>query len=775
MFEELHVSIWVRGNRPGLQLGLRIVFPAQLDPRTGEPLTVDMYGDRYELEQRWQRLECRTPDTEIRKLVGRLQAQLGPSLPSPSIDARGMYVDRVVLVEEVKVGSTEWAIDDLQIAPLVDPASNGAELAQTSAAEATRGPVTLGDGRLLYQGQPYFPIICPYHGEELELLRSSGFNVIWVPRYDDEPLLRALAETGLGAMAEPPAAEVRPVEQDADGSTPRSIYNVGLPSFSSETSNILLWTLGAEIDPSALASVRAAAEAVRDADPSRRPVLADVTGSEREFHRSVDVLGVSRQAVHTSVSPLGYAGFLDHAARQALRGKPLITWVFTEPNPANLKNRDPRDRVPYVEPEQIWMQVWAAVGAGVKGIGYFRRTPFDPDDPLSVERLHAMRLANLQLYLLRDWLASGKVMDVAPVRLGEGKSPVKSNSRQPFVTAWNRAADSDRPRDAIGGQVRAPVLQTPFGWLLLPQWLEQNAQYQPGVMAVEDVRIMLRGVDGVHAWEVTTTGVHPYQVDVTPEVGGSEIRLKRLDQTAAILITTDASAIETIKREAYSMQRMAAESWLALAEAKLTRVQSVHDELQKVSAAPYADGDYILAEAHRELKTARESLTQGSSDQVRSGCQRILRLTRQVQRAHWDAANSELHSPVATPYSICFQTLPDFWRFWTLKRDSIPSANNLLRGGDLEQWGPITADQWGFDVVPSSEDVIANVAIVPDGRNGSALRMAAMPATAEIRAGFEPKTPIRIAPKSVPVFSGQLVSLKGAVWFEHPRPASRTG
>ena len=53
---ELAPSLWVRADRPGVQLLARVVLPHTTDPRTGRPVTRLLAGTSYSQTGRWQRL-----------------------------------------------------------------------------------------------------------------------------------------------------------------------------------------------------------------------------------------------------------------------------------------------------------------------------------------------------------------------------------------------------------------------------------------------------------------------------------------------------------------------------------------------------------------------------------------------------------------------------------------------------------------------------------------------------------------------------------------------
>lgn len=772
VFDELAASVWVHCNRPGIKFGLRIVFPEQIDPRTSKPLTADLIGSEYSTPRRWQQLTCRADDAQVRRLLGRVRAQLARHLTTPDLNTQGMYVDRAVLSLEVEPGGYELVIDDLEVGPVIEPAGNGAAVIQARWDQPLRAPVTLGDGRLLRDGRPFFPVVTPYHGEDPALLRQLGFNVVWVPRYDDQKLLDALAAEGLGAMAEPPAERVRP----ADRSSTDVGYDVGIPAFTPATANILFWSLGCEVSPAALSSVRAAADAVRDADPYRRPIFADVAGQAREFHRALDVLGVSRHSIHTSTAPLEYAAFLERAQLQALRGKPTFTWVFVEPNSANLANRPRDSAAPVVEYEQLMLQVYAALGAGHKAIGLWKHSRLDDATPAGNERRQAVLLANLQIHLLRRWIAAGKVVDLAPVRLGEGRSPVPRGFQQTLFTNYNRLASDTRPLDALAAQVRAPVLRSDAGWLVLPQWLEADAQFQPGAMSAQDVRILLRGEECPHAWLVTPTGVHPYQLVCDTEAsGGTEIRLQRFEQCAAVVLTQDLSVIEELRRETQRTRELAGPAYVQLAQARLDRVQQVHDELQKLATKSVKDADFLLAQARRDLRSAEDELSAGNFDGARLASERVLKLTRLVMRGHWENAARLFSSPVATPYTVSFQTLPDFWKLMHAVGRGRPSPDNLLPGGKFEDWDNILyPGGWERSLV-SRDQVKTVLELAPDGMPGRCLRVAALPADPQNPPPLVSEPPVRLTSPPIPVYSGQIVHVRGYVRIETPVTGGNDG
>ncbi len=772
VFDELTASVSVRCNRPGARIGVRIVLPRQPDPRQPDrrPVTADFWGETCQVAQRWQTISCRTSDDEIRQLIGRLRAQLVPLLETTDIDIRGMYVDRIILVQDFDVGASEYYLDELTLRPVIDPRSNGGELAGSLRNRQTSPVMTMGDDRVLFKGQPFFPLILPYHGEQMDSLARTGVNIVWVPQHDANDVFTAAKAAGLGAMTTPPAADVRPADPAAiAGGVLTTSYEVGVPPLSHVHDAVLFWNVGNRLRGSSLASLRAAVDAVRDADPMRRPILADVVENEREFHRSVDLLGFTKHTLHTATPPLAYAAFLQQKKLQALRGKPTFTCIQVEPSLATLQGRSPHDAFPVVTAEQIWMQISAALGAGAKGLCYWTHASLESDEPGAAERLHAITLAHLEIHILRDWLATGIVVDQARVRIGDADRPGAGGTASLFANSWNRIQGAD-PGKAyrLASEIRAPILRCDYGWLILPQWLPENGQFEPPGMTAQDLQMLVPPADSFQAWAVTSTGIHPYHLRATPTSGGLEIELKHFDQRAMIVLTDDADAVDRLKRDAALVRERAAESWLALAEARMEHVLDVHTQLQGLAPRQPRNADFVLGEARRELSLARQAHQQQHCDGVRLAAQRVLRLTRQVQRAHWEVAAAELSSGVATPYTISFSTLPDFWKLTRRLATAVPDEDSLLPGGEFEDWDTLFASGWQHKLAPPADDMAVVVELVPDGVQGRALRLAALPTDRKRIPAVIQETPVRFTTPPVSVFSGQIVEIRGKLRFDVP-------
>ena len=110
LIAELQTSVWVKSDRPGLQLFVRVVLPRSRDPRGGGPLSTLLPGSGYTQVGSWQQLRVDNVPQLIDRQTRVLRTQYGPN-----VDPREAYVDQVVLNVYGGVGTTNVWIDDLEI------------------------------------------------------------------------------------------------------------------------------------------------------------------------------------------------------------------------------------------------------------------------------------------------------------------------------------------------------------------------------------------------------------------------------------------------------------------------------------------------------------------------------------------------------------------------------------------------------------------------------------------------------------------------------------
>ena len=175
--EELSASVWLKANRPGIQLLARLVLPRERNPnRPDEPMTTLLTGDNYRSTSRWQQLELRGPV----KLVTKQQQLLRVEL-NRDVNVTDAYIDRLILNVYAGPGQTDVWIDDLEVAPVADGAP-------FKAASRPAGKDALPDPKV-----PARTAVVKLEGEQLQVSGKRFF--MRAIRHTDTPL-KALRDFG---------------------------------------------------------------------------------------------------------------------------------------------------------------------------------------------------------------------------------------------------------------------------------------------------------------------------------------------------------------------------------------------------------------------------------------------------------------------------------------------------------------------------------------------------------------------------------------------------
>lgn len=767
VIDDLKLSLYWNSNRNGAVLYLRVVFPRHRHPQTGKALSALVEGDRYAQPGKWQILSAGITQRQIQARLRELRQQY----QNPKISSEGMYVTAAVIRLPVDPGTIHAGIAEVRFGPIVAPLSkpgnpSGIRQASVETAPPAPLPLTFRLDRLEVNGYPFVPRIAAYHGETPAVLHDAGVNVVWIPRYDDERLMQELQAVGLWLTATPP---FRPESRSSPvtGVEDRN-------AFAARTSRILFWNVGTRIPGKARRDLIEWVDRIHKADRLLdRPILGDVAGEERIYSRHIGLLGFSRHVLHTSFTLRQYRDWLVQKRRLARPGSFCWTWIQTEPArfPAT---GTPDNTLPIVvEPEQIRLQVYAALSAGCRGIGFWKTTPLDAQTPGAEERRWMVSQLNLELDLLSPWIATGTVVAQTPFTVHQPEQEAIGRSRLDFNTnpsqrrqqraLLNERHARSRRNQQQRGELQATVIRSEFGTLLLPVWYETNAQFVPAKSAAHNAEVVVHGIsESASAWLITTTGITGLvQERVT---GGLRITIPRFDQTAAVVLTTNRLLIEQLRKRVRKMAPLSAQLSVKLARAKLKRVRQVDAELSALGTRQ-PDAPQLLHRAGWMLGQAEAALNRRDYASARQNSANALQLLRILQRAHWNDAVRALSSPVSSPYAVCFQSLPAHWRLVEQFGRSRPGGReNILRSGNFEDIDTMIAEGWRHSQ-QSHPAVRATAELYPRGKEGSyCLRLIAAPVPGKDPPVYLPQPPVTVNSPPLTVRSGQLVHISG--WIQ---------
>jgi hypothetical protein len=319
--DELNVSLFLKANRPGMQLLARLVLPHERHPsRPDEPLTAVVRGDLYQLAGRWQRLELRRPVKVLKDHQQLLRAEL-----NRDIVITDAYVDRVILNVYGGPGLTDVWIDDLEVGPLTETVpfkSTGRPAPREGPAAAPRriAVVQPTATTLLVNGKKMFFRATRHTDAPLKVLRDAGFNTVW---FDEDVSASAVEDAvNLGFWIVPSLSSA--VKQQQLTSTEALSRNVA--QFL-ERDEVLFWNLGGGLAAEQMPAVARTVQLIRAADS--RPVAADVWDGFQPFSRNVELLGVHRWPLMTGLELMRYREWLNQRRLLAQPGTFFWTWVQT--------------------------------------------------------------------------------------------------------------------------------------------------------------------------------------------------------------------------------------------------------------------------------------------------------------------------------------------------------------------------------------------------------------------------------------------------------------
>lgn len=751
IIDDLLPTVWVKADRPGIQLLAHVVLPRNRDPKTGQPLSTVLAGSSYSTVGRWQQLRLEDMPRLLARQTRVLRTQYGPT-----VDSREAYIEQILLNVYGGPGVTNVWIDDLDIAgyvgvqpgqtvgsgPVAMPdgwlssSETGASAASAFPRSAPgmpplrtdRAHVRLVGSVLMVDNRPVFPRIIQYQGEPLRWLKQLGFNTVWLAQLPTPEMLQEAAQLELWLICPPPC----PSQPDSgDGEPP--IMEIG-PAFD----RVLAWDLGTGPGGDHVDQLRRWAEQTRAADrkQSGRPMLCRPVADLRAYSRYVDLLMLGRPPLGSSLELSAYGTWIRERPRLARPGTPIWTTVQTQPD-AGLEGQwaalTRGAAVPSAfPPEQIRLLVYTTITAGSRGLLFQSRSPLTADNPETRARAMILELLNLELDLAEPWLAAGN-----------------------FVTT----IAGNEP------QVIAGVLQSDRARLVVPIWSTPGAQLVTSQSATHSISFLVPGVPLTYnAYHMVPGSLKPMRHRRV--TGGTQVTLDEFALTSMVLLGHDPPEINGLTRRTAQIGRRAAELQRQLAAEKLRSVRQVYGQLAG-QIPPIPQATTWLTMAEKELQTADQLLLTRDDTSAYLQADRAMRPLRLLERTAWEAAIGR-SSPLSSPAAVSFATLP--WQPMLVRGwNASPPGPNQLPGGDFEQ--PALVFQTGWQhvqhVLPGIQTA-ADLTHVAAHAGNFGLRLTAKMSQPDQPALLVESPPIWIVSPPVNVEAGQWVCIQG--WVNIPEP-----
>jgi hypothetical protein len=754
--EDLGVSLWVRSNRQGIKLFCRVVLPREPNPAHAEErLTVLLPVDEYRAQNRWQPLTLRQPMKLLREQVQLLRATL-----KHDVVADDAYVDQLILNVFTGPGETLVWTDDLEIGPVTELKPLGTPGPSGVTARPTVSPreaeVDLRGKQLLVSGHRFFMLGIRHTGTRLDVLREAGFNTVWLDESTPVGLLEDAVNLGFWVVPNiTPPDSLLPAPGQAPGQlTSRSkeeAFGRTITQFL-ETQAVLAWDLGGNLSAEQAPALGKLARRLRDLDPMH-PVAADVADGFRGY-TSGDrrlMVGTHRWPLLTGMELPAYRDWL--VSRRRLVWDSTYSWTWIQTHLPDWFLNLAYDRAPGgrfdepigPQPEQIRLLAYTAVGCGYRGLGFWSDR-FLADSHTGRDRLLTLALLNQELQMLE------------PILLGD----------KPKEPEW---IDTGR------AEVKAAVLRSDKGILVLPVWLGPGSQFVPGQAAFPELQIVVPMVPAnCQAWEVTPGHMRSYPSQRVR--GGTLVKLKDFNLTSALVFTSDLGPTGLIVRfqdQQLRLRKLAAKWEQELADEELNKALRVQAELEKLGQAiPDANG--LVAKARYWVDECKLARRNGAYSDACTDAQVAQQTVRLLMRAHWDRAVRSVDTAVSSPYAVSFYTLPRHWQMVEEAR-RLRAADNALPEGDFEAPPNEQPANWLIQDVPSLDDVQATVVRVAESPHAGkqCLRLRVEPRPGKPAPVVMERTYVALHSPVVHLEPGTLVKISAWVRLPHQLGASPDG
>ncbi len=759
--DEFVPRVWVKADRPGVQVIVRVVLPRVRD-EAGKPRTLLIRGEMVTQVDTWQQLSIADFNKQLAAQIRVLRAQVGPK-----VDPRECYVDQLLLNIYGGPGATNVLIDDLEIdgyvprvANIAEPVADGRTIVDANvrpaaatmpagvqpyvgstatSTGATGRDVRLNGSLLQVDGRPFFPRAVQYQGEALDFLQGMGFNAVQVGEAPDARFFAEAARLNLWIICPPPRMQEVPAGDGSIAISPLPEYFEG----------VLAWNVGQGLTSRELEATAAIIKKLRIADARRaRPIIGAADAELRAYSRQFDLMLTSRFPLGTSLELTDYGTWLRERPRLTRPGTPLWTVVQTQLSPrlyeqlAVFAPGAPPEAM--VDEEAVRLLTRTVVAAGTRGIIFESQSRLDASDAVTKSRATLAELMNIELDLIEPWSAAGNAL-------------TSSTTSDPLLTA--------------------AVLQIDRAKLLLPLRTTAGCQQVPRQSAGGAVTFVAPGVgEATDVYELSYTGFRPLRHKRV--AGGVAVTIDDFTLGTMVVVTSDPMVINTLtKRTARVAQRavelqheLAARSLLVTEEIDRRMPASAHvvPFAGAAGKAPGVTAPNDLATARAHLAEADKLLLAGDRRAGSVALQKLLQSTGNLKRDYWARAINPTGSTVSNPFAVSFATLPQHFLFAEAVKNA-RTSENLLPSGNFESLDVMVDSGWRHFQHPQP-NVKTQVELSPKFVTGGqfSLHLRAKASDEAAAGGLVETPPIWITSAPINLQAGSIVCIRGQARVAKP-------
>lgn len=698
--DPLTLTVWVRSNRPGIQLLARVVLPQTRRATDGKPVVTFLRGGVYDQTGQWQALTLSEPLRQLRRQEPSLRFEHGPRL-----DIRGAFLDMAVLNVYGGRGETEVWVDDLSLTGEVILASVGDDSQQGDPSSGGPSNLTLDDGVFLSGGRARFLRGIEYRGEPCQELARLGFNCLWMSTPPTRETVNQARAAGLWLIA--PYPPETPVEERA---VPGWVDLLGQP-------------------PTAPVGSAAGVCAVLPQLAHRPSTLAACWFSSlyTPWASQGQMVLVELPTIASGME-LSELGSVFHQQVNRVTPAPVLAVLPSQPHEAlyaqlHTLARELTEKEVWCEPEQLRLMAVHAMASGARGIIWRSQERLDTDSPATQLRKAQLQWLNCDMEILEPFLAAGRAVGLADVGNRLFSAYLLQTERAQMVVLVRPAAEQQM---SVSGYVTAPARFT------VPVHSSSPRVYH-----------------------VTSAGL--VQLVAERVAGGVSFTLDYPGLVNFVVITQEPAVMAHLADAARRIRRQRAQAMVKTLELALAVTRENTSQRSQVVRA--TSGHIRQAETAWEAAErmyAAEDV-QALERYVSEGLQALCAARREC----WERSARAFPISTSSPATVLFSTLP--WHDVLLERWQPHTwSGNVLAGGEMENLEQMLQAGWqrrDYPAVGNSVDVRLSSTSVRSGMSSLQIRAGTQN---RFFAGPGITQPVvEIVTPAVPLRMGQVVQVRG--------------
>lgn len=722
LISDFKPSVWVKSNARGIRFSARVVFPNTEDPSGRGKMSTLIEAPVYDQVGKWQRLGIEDGKLDAVELLQNQIVKL--TRKYGKVDAKGAYVDLLVLDLCTTESSLTVHVDDLQIlggVPL-DLQVNEEALSQASFESGSLRKIERSRNLVQVDGRPFLTLSIQHNGEDFGFLKELGFNTIELKNRPTKADLRNAKSAGVFLICPPPPS---------------------IKNYSAELLDcVLAWRIGSDLAARDLELTRRKTGKLKTEDPGSRPVLGNIASNTLEYSRICDILSYQVESIGTSLDLNRVTDFVSNRVAKQGDQKPVYVSVQTQyPESVIDQSAALAGQVAQLPIHHTMLKklCWRILAGGARGLMFTSRGSLQSNDAETHFRRDSILWLNKQLKILKPWIAS-------------------STSCQEVVQSSSKIKTY-----RLGGQNSHLFL------LFDPKPNQQiylDADYQKRIDITGDFQNKRR------AFQISESGFQSTAVDSRNRIATASV--ENIYGAGAIVVTGDANVVEYLSR---AVKPSETEEILGLhvelSGKYLTLVNDVHTQLSKIGRGSVENVQQIRTTL-KELYEAKRSIQSKNYKDAKTWIQRADIGINVMTRNQLTSTTQTFSSPTSSPLFITYQSLPLHYAL-SKRLKAAGWEANILPAGDFEDLNQLVKFGWGQQKSNLS-DIATRVSVVgsPKAKGLGAFEISAVSKSSQDNLLSE-STPVWVTSPKMQVRSGQVLRIHGWVKIDREITNSSDG